>query len=80
MAYAVEEIASEEKTASPMVLGMRWWSASSVASGRPMRKRLSVDAMEAGPSLGRGRNGADCPGHAHDPAPDDGTERALTRS
>jgi hypothetical protein len=36
VAYAVEESASEAKTASPTALPMVWCGASAVASGRPM--------------------------------------------
>src|SRR3954452_18945262 len=41
VAYAVDEIASEENTASAMVFGMRWCSISVVASGRPTRTLLT---------------------------------------
>ena len=42
VAYAVEEIGSDEKVASAMVLGRRWWSASDDDSGRPTRRRLAI--------------------------------------
>ena len=42
VAYAVDEIASDEKTASAIVLVMRWCSCSDVASGRPTKTRFSV--------------------------------------
>src|SRR6478736_5588790 len=45
VAYAVDEIASDEKTASPIVFGIRWWLASSVEIGRPMTTRLRPLAM-----------------------------------
>src|SRR5712692_781659 len=41
VAYAVDEIASDEKTASAIVFGIRWCSISVVASGRPTRTRLT---------------------------------------
>ena len=41
-AYAVEEIASELNTASPIVFGMRWCSISVDGSGRPTRTRLRI--------------------------------------
>src|SRR3954467_10105380 len=42
VAYAVEEMASDENTASAMTLGMRWCSCSAVASGRPTTRRLNI--------------------------------------
>ena len=36
VAYAVDDSASEEKTASPTVLPMVWCGASAVGSGRPI--------------------------------------------
>ena len=42
VAYAVDEIASEEKTASAIVFEIRWCSCSEVASGRPTSSRFSV--------------------------------------
>jgi hypothetical protein len=39
VAYAVEDSASEAKTARPTVLPMASFSASAVGSGRPIRKR-----------------------------------------
>src|ERR1700675_2994222 len=47
VAYAVEEMASDEKTASAIVLGIRWCSCSAVASGRPTRTRLTTDTFLA---------------------------------
>ena len=41
VAYAVDEIASDEKTASAIVLPMRWCSCSALESGRPTRMRLT---------------------------------------
>ena len=35
VAYAVDDSASDEKTASPTALPMAWWGASAVGSGRP---------------------------------------------
>ncbi|MCZ7630816.1 MAG: hypothetical protein M5U19_18045 [Microthrixaceae bacterium] len=52
----MEEIASEEKTARPIVLVMRWCSSSSVESGDPIRTRFNVDAME--PSWCQASSGA----------------------
>ena len=40
VAYAVEEIASEENTASAMTFGIRWCSCSVVGIGRPTSNRL----------------------------------------
>jgi len=58
VAYAVDEMASDEKTARPIRFEMRWWSASSVASGRPIMKRLSVEVIEScRRSVPRGRRG-----------------------
>ncbi len=41
VAYAVEEMASDENVARAMILGRRWWSCSEFAMGRPMRTRLA---------------------------------------
>ena len=41
VAYAVDEMASEEKTASAIVFGIRWCSISVVARGRPTKMRLT---------------------------------------
>src|SRR5436190_12285842 len=41
VAYAVDEMASDENTASAITLGMRWCSCSAVANGRPTRTRLN---------------------------------------
>jgi hypothetical protein len=40
VAYAVDEIASEEKTGNAIVLERRWCSCSVVARGRPTNSRL----------------------------------------
>ena len=57
VAYAVDEIASDENTASAIVFGIRWCSCSVVASGRPTRTRLTnasvVDPVRALASTGR---------------------------
>jgi hypothetical protein len=49
VAYAVEEIASDENTARAMTLGMRWCSCSDVASGRPTKMRFSVSNTNSVP-------------------------------
>src|SRR6478735_1324376 len=41
VAYAVDEMASDEKTASAMIFGIRWCSCSALDSGRPTRMRLT---------------------------------------
>ena len=50
VAYAVDEIASDEKTASAIVFGIRWCSCSVVASGRPTRTRLTNATSSDPPS------------------------------
>ena len=77
VAYAVDEIASDEKTASATVFVMRWCSCSDVASGRPTSSRFSVsntmryDSAAAvgstAPPAGRGQRSA-CHSGAGDPA------------
>src|SRR3954467_12608410 len=42
VAYAVDEIASDEKTASATTFEIRWCSCSELASGRPTNSRFSV--------------------------------------
>src|SRR6202795_3582962 len=42
VAYAVDEIASDENTASATTFEIRWCSCSDVASGRPTSSRFSV--------------------------------------
>src|SRR5438132_9790763 len=42
VAYAVDEMASEENVASAIRLGRSWCSWSTVAIGRPTRSRLSI--------------------------------------
>src|SRR6478609_716434 len=49
VAYAVEEIASDEKTASAISLGIRWCSWSADEMGRPTRTRLTTDTILALP-------------------------------
>ena len=56
VAYAVEEIASDEKTARPIVFGMRWCSCSEDASGRPTKIRFSVSNIPARMLNGRVRS------------------------
>ena len=53
VAYAVEEMASEEKTASAIVFVIRWCSWSADEIGRPTRTRLTTDTILAlhGPAL-----------------------------
>jgi hypothetical protein len=51
VAYAVDEIASDEKTASPMLFGMRWCSCSTVARGRPTSSRLRIATPSPGDRL-----------------------------
>src|SRR5438309_2649862 len=54
VAYAVDEIASDEKTASATSLEIRWCSCSDVASGRPTSTRFSVlNTMRYGLRSGR---------------------------
>src|SRR3954465_1559897 len=55
VAYAVDEIASEEKTASATTFEMRWCSCSELASGRPTNSRFSVSntmGRDSGPDVG----------------------------
>jgi len=42
VAYAVEEMASDENVARAIDFGSRWWSCSLDASGRPIMTRLSI--------------------------------------
>jgi hypothetical protein len=44
VAYAVDEIASDEKTASAIVFVIRWCSCSEVAKGRPTSTRLKLSS------------------------------------
>ena len=50
VAYAVDEIASDENTARAMVFEMRWCSISVVASGRPTSTRLTNATSSVPPS------------------------------
>jgi hypothetical protein len=43
VAYAVEEMGSDEKVERAMTLGRRWCSCSAVASGRPTRSRFRME-------------------------------------
>ncbi|MFL5805857.1 MAG: hypothetical protein ACJ8CR_29485 [Roseiflexaceae bacterium] len=45
VAYATDESASDEKTASATSLCSRWWCCRSVASGWPTRKRFTVSII-----------------------------------
>ena len=85
VAYAVDEIASDEKTASAIVLLMRWCSCSEVASGRPTSTRLKLSSTVV-PSYARRLSGRQ---HAiagareprtrfHAPAPADAVASAIT--
>jgi hypothetical protein len=56
VAYAVDEMASDEKTASPMVFEMRWCSCSTVASGRPTSSRLRIATPSPGDRCHRDLN------------------------
>jgi hypothetical protein len=47
VAYAVEEMASDENTASAIVLGIRWCSWSAEAMGFPTKTRLTTDTILA---------------------------------
>ena len=49
VAYAVDEMASEENTANAMTFGIRWCSCSDVASGRPTKIRFSVSNTRSVP-------------------------------
>src|SRR3954451_9927354 len=60
VAYAVDEMASEENTASAMVFGMRWCSISVVASGRPTSTRLTNATSSVPPSPGNDRQPTAC--------------------
>ena len=46
VAYAVEEMASEENTGKAIFLGSRWACSSAVATGRPMSSRLMAVATD----------------------------------
>jgi hypothetical protein len=48
VAYAVDEIASDAKTARAMIFGSSVWCSSADASGRPTTSRLRTDATEPG--------------------------------
>src|SRR3954465_922007 len=53
VAYAVDEMASEEKTASATIFEIRWCSCSELASGRPTNSRFSVSNTMGHDSGGR---------------------------
>ena len=61
VAYAVDDSASEEKTASPTVLPIAWCGASAVGSGRPSSHsrheelRLALDSRWSCASAAPGR-------------------------
>src|SRR3954471_18428043 len=56
VAYAVDEMASDEKTASATIFEMRWCSCSEVASGRPTSSRFSaLNTMDDVSAAGRWR-------------------------
>src|SRR5215207_2202856 len=66
VAYAVDEMASDENTARAMVFGMRWCSISVVASGRPTRTRLTNATSQILRAPGNDRLGTAChPPTAH---------------
>src|SRR5262245_17032868 len=54
VAYAVEEMASDEKTASATRFVSRWCSCSVVARGRPSSTRLTTDTVLDSPALAVG--------------------------
>src|SRR5215510_436532 len=68
VAYAVDEMASDEKVASAIDLGSFWCSCSELASGRPTRTRLanvSTSGCPPVPSRGSARRQADRAVEAH---------------
>ena len=60
VAYAVEESASEEKTARPTALPMAWCGASAVESGRPISHARQLEVRCASES--RWIRAAEAPG------------------
>src|SRR4051812_19630365 len=52
VAYAVDDSASDEKTASAIVFGSRCSSMAVVANGRPTKIRLNVSSIPDRPQLG----------------------------
>ena len=50
VAYAVEDSASEEKTARPTALPIAWWGASAVESGRPISQARQLERRRASDS------------------------------
>src|SRR6476619_6495222 len=60
VAYAVDEMASDENTARAMVFEMRWCSISVVANGRPTSTRLTNATSQILRAPGNDRLGTAC--------------------